>query len=407
MTGQNLGVSDKGRYGRAFWLCWVLALSVCTVAARADAGVVLTNVTAHPDGGLHLQAMGPRGMVYSLQLSSNLRDWRTLDFAESDSGSAVFEDNATAVGPRTRFYRVRVESPRSEARWDTYRGWSNSIVISNGVAEAAVVPAIGRIMQFRFLDQPDGPFWENPVLFGKKPAANSWDTPGSFGGDKVWPAPQSAWNWPPPRGFDSLSFTGAIASGVAMLTGPVDSTYGTRVVRRITLHPSEPILRVTSTLEKMTGKTNQMGVWVITQVKEAERVFVPVPSVSLFAKGYTALGSVPQGLVVTNGFISLSRDRSTGTKIGNDAGTLLWVGTNTVLLLESPRMPGVPKSGYPDSGCSAEVYTNPNPTPYIELELLGPLARPGTHDSLSAVSIYSLFRRTGGSPLEEAKKILE
>lgn len=390
-------------------LSCVLALAACSLAARADSGVLLTNVTASQEGGLRLQAAGPEGMVYSLQLSRDLRAWRTLSFTGSESGLALFEDQG-AVGRQARFYRVRAEWPKTEARSVTYRGWSNSIVLGNNAAEVTIVPAIGRIMQFRFLDESDGPFWENPALYGRRPAANSWDTPGSFGGDKIWPSPQSAWNWPPPRGFDSLSFTGAVSagtSGAVTLSGPIDPIYGLRVIRQIALHPSEAILRVTSTMEQITARTNRMGVWVITQVKEAERVFVPVPSGSVFAKGYTALDAVPRDLVVSNGLVALSRDRSSSTKIGNDAGALLWVGTNTVLLLESPRVPGVPKSGYPDSGCSAEVYTNPNPTAYLELELLGPLARLAPGDSLSLTTVYSLFRRQKSNAWEEAAQLLE
>ena len=69
-------------------------------------------------------------------------------------------------------------------------------------------------------------------------------------------------------------------------------------------------------------------------------------------------------------------------------------------------MPGVPKNGYPDAGCSAEVYTNPNTAPYIELELLGPLAKLGTNNTLEATSVYTLFRRTEATPLDEASQIL-
>ncbi len=34
-----------------------------------------------------------------------------------------------------------------------------------------------------------------------------------------------------------------------------------------------------------------------------------------------------------------------------------------------------PKGVYPDGGCSQEVYTNPDPLKYVEMELLGPLHR--------------------------------
>lgn len=158
-----------------------VALLTHDLPTRAEATVGLTNISAGPSGGLRLDAVGPADLVYSLQLSPNLRDWRTLDFKQADSAATPFQDDA-AAGEHARFYRVRAEPPATSAQWIDYRGWSNSIVLSNGVVEATVVPAIGRIMQFRFLDEADGPFWENPALFGRKPAANSWDTPGSFGG---------------------------------------------------------------------------------------------------------------------------------------------------------------------------------------------------------------------------------
>src|SRR4051812_27092468 len=66
-----------------------------------------------------------------------------------------------------------------------YHGWPGAWTISNGKVEAIVVPAIGRIMQFKFVDAVDGPFWENRAMDGKlpDPQAKDW---GNFGGDKTW-----------------------------------------------------------------------------------------------------------------------------------------------------------------------------------------------------------------------------
>jgi hypothetical protein len=189
------------------------------------------------------------------------------------------------------------------------------------------------------------------------------------------------------------------------LTGPVDATLGTRVIRRITLHPTGPVLRISSTIEKISGDASQTGVWVITQLKEGQRVFMPVPKNSVFPIGYTAIGDVPSGLVVTNGLVCLSRDPNAPTKVGNDAGTLLWVGANSMLLLESPRISGLTNAEYPDSGCSAEIYTNPNPTPYLEMELLAPLAALGAGNTSEATVLYSLLRRTQPTALQEAMKV--
>src|SRR4051794_38230171 len=145
-----------------------------------------------------------------------------------------------------------------------YHGWTNCILLRNAQVEVDIVPAVGRIMQFRFLDQTNGAFWENTSLYGVQPSSTSWNTTGSFGGDKAWPSPQT-WSWPPPAGFDATNFTAGITNGVVTMTGPVDPTFGTRVVRRISLDITEPILSVSSTFEKLSGGNKTIGVWVITQ----------------------------------------------------------------------------------------------------------------------------------------------
>ena len=67
----------------------------------------------------------------------------------------------------------------------TYHGWPESFVINNGKVEIIVVPTIGRVMQFQFVDEP-GVFWENPATYGLKPDPQSPEW-GNFGGDKSWP----------------------------------------------------------------------------------------------------------------------------------------------------------------------------------------------------------------------------
>lgn len=379
-----------------------VALLFALAGARGD-GVVLTNFRRATNGGVQVKASGASGMICALQKTGNLRDWRTLDFANLAAGDATFQDHSAALASN-RFYRAQVDSPATNISVTNYHGWTNCLLMRNRQAEVVIVPAVGRIMQFRFLDQAEGPFWENTNLFGVQPSATSWNTHGSFGGDKVWPSPQT-WPWPPPRGFDSVNYAFGITNGEVTMTGPVDATFGTRVVRRITLHPTEPILRVSSTFEKVSGGNRQIGIWVVSQLNEGQRVFMPVLKNSIFPSGYFALGSIPAGLTVTNGLVSLARDPGSATKVGNDAGALLWVGTNCVLLIESPRIPGLAKTQYLDSGCSAEVYTNPNPIPYLELELLAPLVNLAVGSTSEATSVYSLFRRTQPTPLDEAKKI--
>ena len=106
---------------------------------------------------------------------------------------------------------------------------------------------------------------------------------------------------------------------------------------------------------------------------------------------------------MTNGLISLTRDTVTGHKIGSDAGTLLWVGQSVSLRIDSPRVEG---EDYPDNGSSGEVYTNPNPEAYVELEFLGPLQMLKAGEQIERTSSFTLVRRTEATAEAEARKIL-
>src|SRR5208283_981033 len=171
--------------------------------------------------------------------------------------------------------------PRSVKRIN-YQRWPDSLLLSNGLVEAVVVPAIGRVMQLRLVGELDGPFWENPALAARNAVAdpNDWS---NFGGDKAWPSPQSDWDrlagrgWPPPAGFDGRPMEASIDESAAVtLVSPIDAGYGIRVRRRIELSPDRPVMTVTTTYEKVAGGPLEVAVWVITQLKDPVVVSVPL-----------------------------------------------------------------------------------------------------------------------------------
>ena len=71
--------------------------------------------------------------------------------------------------------------------------------------------------------------------------------------------------------------------------------------------------------------------------------------------------------------------------------------------IDAVRVPG---RDYPDQGSSVEVYTNPDPLAYVELEMLGPLEILQPGDSASFACTYTLSRRTDSDPLAAAKRAL-
>ena len=303
-----------------------------------------------------------------------------------------------------------------------YHGWSDSFVLSNGKAEAIVVPRIGRVMQFGFAGE-EGVFWENRSLDGQSldPAAKDWSKTDwiNFGGDKTWPAPESEWSkhtkrsaWRPPPAFDAMPVDARVEGKDVILTSPVDPFLGVRTERRVHLDEEQPVLTITTTYERITGEPARIGVWIITQLKSPTGIYVPLPAQSHFTNGFALLGERPPpslarkqwGNSAAGHVLNLARNPKAAHKIGTDASTLLWLGQKTALRIDSPRLAG---AEYPDQSSSAEVYTNPDPLPYVELEMLGPLHDMKAGDKITQTNIYTLFHRSEATTDQEARKILE
>jgi len=271
----------------------------------------------------------------------------------------------------------------------TYKGWPGSWLLSNGRVWAAVVPSVGRVMQFGFVNDA-GVLWENPALLGRSMPTAPWDKPGSFGGDKTWPAPQSAWNWPPPDIFDREPVSVREVAGGLVLESGVSPRFGIRTERRIELEPGQPVMRITTTYHKVQGDPVEVSVWVITQVQNPDVLWLPIPADSRFPEGYSKQWGAPTQFVVRQGRqLRMTRDPKESHKIGNDADQMVWQKGGQTLRIESPRIPG---ATYPDEGCSMEIYTNGGAADYVELETLGPLKRLAVGESLTAVNVYRLSR---------------
>lgn len=291
-----------------------------------------------------------------------------------------------------------------------YQGWRDSYILSNGQVEAVVVPNVGRIMQFRFKDG-EGTFWENPLVYGKAPNIKSeaWGYFGA-GGDKTWPAPQSEWEkitgrgWPPPATFDSIPVTARVNRSEVTLISPIDPFYGIRFYRKITLEPEKPVMKVTTTYEKVKGKSKDISVWIVTQLRDPLAVYAALPEASIFPEGYNKQSEdLPTNLKVDNRLLSLTRDRNKSHKIGCDASTLLWMGEKVAVRIDSPRVSG---ASYPDNNSSAEIYTNLDPKAYVELEFLSTLKTLRVGEKMDLTTTYTLIPRITENAEQEARKIL-
>jgi hypothetical protein len=281
--------------------------------------------------------------------------------------------------------------------------------MNNGVVQVVIVPAVGRVMQFGFVGE-EGVFWENSSLFGQAPI---WDTPEwmNFGGDKTWPAPEADWSkytqrtWRPPPAFDAMAVEVRRDGNDLWLVSPVDRFYGIRVLRRVRLEPGQPVMTILTLYEKVAGAPVSAGVWVVTQLKDPVGLYAPMPPEKRGSPGYALLTKkAPPDLKVKKGLLSLRRSPKQPHKIGLPVGTLLWLGRNHGLRIDSPH---TPFGQYPDQDSSAEIYTNPDPLQYIELETLGPVSVMKVGDRIDRSNTYTLLRRSMKDPEDEARRLLQ
>jgi hypothetical protein len=298
-------------------------------------------------------------------------------------------NSSGSTGPARQTIQIRKSSEY---------GWNSALVLTNAVVEAVVVPEVGRVMQLRFVGENHGPFWVNEELRGSQPdpASAIWQ---NFGGDKPWPAPQSTWAaitgapWPPPKTFDCSPYSVRQQGGELEMISPLDSNYGVRAVRKISLDASRPVMRIATEFQKESGAPLEIGAWVITQLRDAERIFVPmIRSATQSYKQIT--GPPPLDCIFQNNLLSLRRRVDSNVKISCDSRSMLWMNAGLALRIDGSE------------NCEhVEVYTNKDPDKYVELETLGPVRRLCVGERLAITNNYTLYRRKHQDPWREAQMI--
>jgi hypothetical protein len=199
----------------------------------------------------------------------------------------------------------------------------------------------------------------------------------------------------------------AVVTGDALeLSSTVEQNRGTQgwgiqVIRRIELKAGQPVLRIQSEYRKVHGSPVKVAIWAITQMREPERVCMLLDPQSKLAGNYVhLLAAEPAELRIQGAVLSFARHRRAFTKIGADGSSLAWIGPNCVVRIDVEPMAG----NYPDGGCHTEVYTNPDPLPYVELETLGPLTHMSIGDRTHHVATYAVTKRSTRDVMDEAQK---
>ena len=264
------------------------------------------------------------------------------------------------------------------------------------------MPQIGRVMEFQFVDRPEtNVLFVNPAMLGKAASAAGAGNWANFGGDKLWPSPQSEWplyvgsTWPPDPAFDGTpENANVVRDGVRMVTGD-STTFGLQATRTFTMQPGSARLYVNQVLRRTAAprwgaKTQQpvpddkeaVGIWSVTQVRPDAAFFFPVNPQSAFPQGFATFGGdgapnrtgsvLPSTVTQSRRMIVVRHDPEGSFKIAVDSRAGYAAAIYGAGILFSEHYQPVPAATYPDGGSTLEAYSSAKPG-YEELETLGPL----------------------------------
>ncbi|GIV16481.1 MAG: hypothetical protein KatS3mg022_1916 [Armatimonadota bacterium] len=276
----------------------------------------------------------------------------------------------------------------------SYKGWQDCYRLTNGTVELVVVPSIARIMHYGFVGEPNM-LWVNPATEGRPVKPGEWP---NHGGDKAWVWPQDEWEmrtgrgWPPPSATDQVPHQAEIIAGnVIRLTSPLVAGYGVRIVREIRLEPSGTRVHILTRLEKVReGADFAVAAWVVAQLPVPELLLIRLHSGSALSDGYKLFSPDPWKAVRRLGADILLPERRTdvAVKLGCDADILAWFKPPYLVVHHSP----IASLSDFKPGDHAQIFSNSDTLPYIELEFTSPLKVLRNGESVSLEVTWDLYR---------------
>lgn len=278
----------------------------------------------------------------------------------------------------------------------SYKGWQDCYRLTNGIVEVIVVPSIARIMHYGFIGEPNV-LWVNPATEGKPVKPGEWP---NHGGDKAWVWPQDEWQirtgrgWPPPPATDQVPHQVEVIDGrVLRLVSPLVAGYGVRIVRDIWLEPKGTRLVTLTRLEKMRdGAEFAIAAWTVTQLPSPDLLLVELCVGSRLSQGYKLFSPDDWKSVrrLSDRILLPERRSDVSVKLGSDAEVLAWFKAPYLVVQKSPLVAEGLSAYQP--GDRAQVYSNPDTLPYIELEFTSPLKILKKGESASLEVTWELFR---------------
>jgi hypothetical protein len=277
--------------------------------------------------------------------------------------------------------------------------------LDNGALRVGVCPELGRIVWFGPSQSQQNLLWLNETegLFADQ-VNHGW---ANWGGDKVWPAPQSDWaqvmghRWPPDPVIDGWPWSLQQHDPLECVIQSQPSPYwGVTIQRYITLHPREPLLEIRNRVTRVTANDWPVHAWSVTQAKRPRYLLLGLEAddaddASDQAQWLWLMGTdtpVPAGIVhVLDRAVHLDPPTQPSSKIGVMGSWIAAIYQDWIFLQETDAVG--PSDSYADHA-STQTYAGGD---YVELELLSPIRALPLNQSLEHVVRWRLIDLDRGS----------
>lgn len=299
----------------------------------------------------------------------------------------------------------------AEVNMISYNGWNEVVELRNDTVRVVVVPAIGRIMHYSFLNEQNV-LYTNPdmsgltLVPGEVYQENGKPAGLAFGGDRVVTIPEnlidealhSRINTDP--WIDGRPHEFHITGNSVTIQSPSSRLLGIKIIRTIRLAPRGTTVKIEQTMTKVQQAETEfldklpLTLWNLTQINPPQQTWQPVAENSVFENGiYIAPWSVSRldgrNDSVRDGMLRLRQpsNESSGRKICTDSRG--WVAGWTGGVLMTEHFEYVEGAQYPEGGTSASVYMN---STFAELECMSPQKILAVGDSIDYSIRWTLQR---------------
>jgi hypothetical protein len=251
---------------------------------------------------------------------------------------------------------------------EKYNGWDHAFRISNGTVDIVAVPKIGRVIRYGYVGGPNI-LWENLPISGLPKSKTEYS---NYGGEKLWPAPQSEWGWPPDEDLDGTEWTTTLTKSGVHMESPISKKTKLQFLLDVSVADVGTEVKLHAFLVNH-GPAHAYAPWHVTQVNNPSEVFLPTESTSALPTGWHGFGDKldPKFHTLVRNGLSIRRSTQKSYKFGafSRSGEIKATVGSSVIHVTTKVYP---RAKYCDTGSPLEVYTNAGPEPFVELEHLGP-----------------------------------